>query len=481
MIFLEQIFASPVMPAIGLALIHLIWQGAVIGGLLGMALRALRDHAPQTRYTVSLIAMVSMLAAPFVTTFVVMQGMPATAGRMWGGLPVVVGQGPAPAWILPILPWLASAWIAGALILHVRLVFSCLRVERLKRVGVRAVPRAWQAYVDQLSAHLGIRRHVRIIESSLVLVPAVVGWLSPVILIPAGVLLGMSAQELRGIIAHELAHVRRHDYLVNLVQSVFEALLFFHPVTWWISRRLRIEREFCCDDIAITVCDSALQYARALSSLEELRDCEFQAVLAYTGGSLLKRVTRIFTPGQTHVTNIGRWLVPTVVLAALVTFVAVIGIGCTSEEAVETPAAPTMSPVSSPDAADANILVEIAEELQGLGSLGEAERNFILARVSRATGEGSPDGPRVIDIELIGDLPGAAGRQKLQPLFENPEIWSLTEIGEIEKMELAALRQRIIELCPDIDEVEVEKTVGAGGQTKVMILCVENGKDVDHP
>jgi len=126
-----------------------------------------------------------------------------------------------------------------------------------------------------------------------VLVPSVVGWLRPVVLAPATLATGLSPDQIRGLLAHELAHVRRHDYLVNVAQCVIESLLFFHPVTWWLSGRVRAEREFCCDDIAVAVGGGALAYARTLSSLEELRGRPALPVLSAKGGSLMTRITRL--------------------------------------------------------------------------------------------------------------------------------------------------------------------------------------------
>ena len=131
------------------------------------------------------------------------------------------------------------------------------------------------------------------LESALVEVPTVVGWLRPVILLPASALTGLSPEQLEAILAHELAHIRRYDYLVNIVQTVVEILGFYHPAIWWVSRRIRIERENCCDDLAVHVCGSSLQYARALACMEEIRHNTGDLALAATGGSLMARIARL--------------------------------------------------------------------------------------------------------------------------------------------------------------------------------------------
>ncbi len=145
----------------------------------------------------------------------------------------------------------------------------------------------------RLAKRLHIARPIRLLESSMVDVPTVIGWLRPVVLMPASALAGMAPQQLEAILAHELAHIRRHDYLVNLLQTLVETLLFYHPAVWWLSRRIRVERENCCDDLAVSLCGDPYAYARALADLEELRADSSRLVLAATGGSLLHRVRRL--------------------------------------------------------------------------------------------------------------------------------------------------------------------------------------------
>ena len=130
---------------------------------------------------------------------------------------------------------------------------------------------AWVATLDDLRHRLGVSRPVRLLKSALVEVPTVIGWFRPVILLPAATLSGLTPGQLEAILAHELAHVRRLDYLVNAFQCLVETLMFYHPIAWWISRCIREERENCCDDLVVEVCGDRLGYARALVTLEGLR------------------------------------------------------------------------------------------------------------------------------------------------------------------------------------------------------------------
>ena len=137
-----------------------------------------------------------------------------------------------------------------------------------------------------------------IVSSIRISVPVVLGHVKPVIVLPAAALSGLSPAQLDAILAHELAHVRRHDYLVNLAQAVIETLLFYHPAVWWVSRQVRETREHCCDDLAVTVCRSRREYVHALLDLEQLRDSTPALALGATDGSLLARGRRLLAPPQ---------------------------------------------------------------------------------------------------------------------------------------------------------------------------------------
>jgi uncharacterized protein (TIGR03435 family) len=134
---------------------------------------------------------------------------------------------------------------------------------------------------------------VRLLASALVDAPTVAGWLRPVVLAPVGVLTGLPAGQLEALLLHELAHIRRQDYLVNILQSVAEALLFYHPAVWWVSGHIRTERELCCDDVVVAVFGDPLTYARALAQLESWRPAHLSAAVAANGGSLADRIARL--------------------------------------------------------------------------------------------------------------------------------------------------------------------------------------------
>jgi HEAT repeat protein/beta-lactamase regulating signal transducer with metallopeptidase domain len=323
--------------ALGWALVHFLWQGAALAILLGVALALIRPTAARTRYAVALLTLAAMLVLPIATTVqlydpavpsssntaVASQPSPSPSPRISSGrgtsLPAVESATPshntARVTLLrdrlePMLPWFVVIWVVGVLILSVRLAYGWLGARRLRTHGTRAVSEALQQVLARLAARLRVNRPVRLLESLLIEVPAVVGWLRPVVLVPASALTGLTPQQLEVLLAHELAHVRRYDYLVNIVQCVIETLLFYHPAVWWVSRRIREEREHCCDDLAVAVCGDPHFYATALVGMERIRSTTApRLALAATGsgGSLLTRVRRLILPSPQRTEYFPRW------------------------------------------------------------------------------------------------------------------------------------------------------------------------------
>jgi len=331
--------------ALGWALVHFLWQGAVLAVLLSVALALTGPRAARTRYALALLTLGAMLVVPITTA--VRLYAPVTAlsdARVPPPLQATTptaDRSPAPAGAVvipdesatssdvsetrgtiasrsaslrarvdPALPWLVVLWALGVLLLSVRLTHGWLAARRLRMTGTRPASARLLAMLQQIAARLRVTRSVQLLESLIIEVPAVIGWLRPVILVPSSALTGLTPQQLEVLLAHELAHVRRYDYLVNLVQSVIETLLFYHPAVWWVSRRVREEREHCCDDLAVQICGDARLYASALVDMERLRPAATpRLTLAATGrgGSLLTRVRRLILPGAPRPEFFPRW------------------------------------------------------------------------------------------------------------------------------------------------------------------------------
>ena len=275
------------------------------------------------KYLVGVAMLAAMVAAPAVTFLVLEQrheaaaavagfGGMAGAGRalIYGGTSHVVnaasaanaanaakllfgaGTSAAETESSIYLLWFVEAWFLGVVLLSLRPAAGFFLIERLRLKKGNAVAGALRARCLELQRRLGLNRVVRYCESLQLEAPAVAGWFRPVVLLPVSALTGLTAQQLDAVIAHELAHVKRLDSFVNLFQIAAETLLFYHPAVWWLSKRIRAERENCCDDVAISVCGNAVEYARALATMAEWQSAPALAMAA-NRSPLAERVARL--------------------------------------------------------------------------------------------------------------------------------------------------------------------------------------------
>jgi beta-lactamase regulating signal transducer with metallopeptidase domain len=292
---------------VGWTLVHFVWQGAGIAALLGAARYALRKGSAQARYAAAMAAMLLMLVS-VATTFVYLDSsdVPTPLHSAVAQSSIAVPSGTAAQRTVETASWrdrmpdyfpvLVFIWIAGVTALSIRSLGGFLVTQQWKRRNVRLAEAFWQERMARLRTRLAISRKVHLWESAIAHTPAVIGWIRPVVLLPASAISGLAPSQIEALLAHELAHIRRHDYLVNLLQTAIETLLFYHPAVWWVGRQMRTERENCCDDLAVAVCGDALVYARALTELEKIRIATPRLVMAANSGSLLQRVRRLLDP-----------------------------------------------------------------------------------------------------------------------------------------------------------------------------------------
>ncbi len=278
-----------ILTALGSAVIHSIWQGILIGVVAWVALRLMRSRSPQARYVVSCVSM-GVFFMCFVAAFTVSIVNQSTDA---GAVVIANSAEHIPSLTDRWFPVLAVFWLTGAAFMQLRLMRHWIGVRRLKHVGFSPVTPEWQQVFESLCKDLKIRSTVRLVQSSIAEVPMVVGWFSPMVLVPIAAFTALTEEQLRSILAHELAHIRRHDYLINCAQRMIESILFFHPVVWWLSRCATVEREFCCDDVAVHATHDALTYSRALLQLDIQRNPSHQLANAATGGSLMNRIKRM--------------------------------------------------------------------------------------------------------------------------------------------------------------------------------------------
>lgn len=316
----------------GWTLLHFVWQGTLLGLVVAGALWLCRRRSANARYVLASGGLVTLLAAPMVTAAVLWQAARGTDSFIYSDRTATRTPGSGStgshalvardsmdavhARLATVLPGLVAVWLAGVSLLLVRMGGGLWRVHRLHESGLAAPASRWQEVAARLASRLGLPDAVRVVESRLVGTPTVVGWMRPIILLPVAALANLTPAQVEAILAHELAHIRRHDYLVNLLQSLGETVLFYHPAVWWVSGRIRAEREHCCDDVALVISGDRVGYASALTALEEWRGSETTPVLAATDGPLSGRVRRILKrPSEPRPRSRGRIVAWAVALA----------------------------------------------------------------------------------------------------------------------------------------------------------------------
>lgn len=305
--FLEGVFCQ----RLTWALLHFLWQGFVVAGVMSLLLWWLRSGRAESRYMACLAGLLLMAACPALTFSVLASRTARDGGRpLDGTVPlqdfVAIGTEadyrpaaePASAPLVvprmvPIQPYVLAGWGAGVLLLGLKLLFGLAGLRRLVH-GRRAVPVELAGRAASLGKHLGFRKCPTVFLSEKVSEAIAIGFVRPTVLLPAAWLLEMTPEVLEAVIAHELAHLRRGDLWVNLSQRVIEALLFYHPAVWWLSRRIRWERELCCDVLAVAATGRRADYLRALQWVAQKRTSPTSPRLeAAMGGSDMALLNRV--------------------------------------------------------------------------------------------------------------------------------------------------------------------------------------------
>jgi beta-lactamase regulating signal transducer with metallopeptidase domain len=306
---------------LGWTLLHFVWQGAGLAALFAVAARVCRSAS--ARYALAVSVLVLMVASPIVTfTWLYSQTIPAVrtgaeGASTWAETSTqnatALSGSRAPA-LAPRteqsmgMLWLVEAWFLGVLVLSLRTAGGLFLIERMRRREIKPVGRELYERCMALQRKMGLQRIIRYCECHRLDAPAVLGWFRPVVLLPVRGLTGLTEEQIEAVIAHELAHIRRFDCFVNLFQIATETLLFYHPAVWWVSQRIRAERENCCDDEAIAICGNAANYARALTLMEEWRTAP-ALMMAANRSPLGERVVRLLgvnrANGRTHMAGLG--------------------------------------------------------------------------------------------------------------------------------------------------------------------------------
>jgi bla regulator protein blaR1 len=318
---ISQLLPPAIVKAIGWTLLHSLWQGLAVALLLALLLVLLRRSPAAIRYFMATGAMLTftvLSSLTFVREYrqasipVPAQASYTPAGINAMGLPLelTMGADMGPitdnfslarlypsfqAYFLQHLPLLVLIWVMGVIVLLIRFAGGYAYTQRLKHYKTIELPLSWQQTLHSLAVAANISRPVKLLESALVKVPMMIGYIKPVILLPLGTIAGLPPEQVEAILAHELAHIYRKDYLVNIFQCIIEIIFFYHPGIWWISSRIREEREHCCDDLALSICGNSLTFAKALANLEQVAHHTPSLAMGFParGRQLLIRIKRL--------------------------------------------------------------------------------------------------------------------------------------------------------------------------------------------
>lgn len=306
--------ASSFVSALGWALLHFLWQGLAVGLAAALSLMLLRNARPQARYAVACAALALCAALPI---FGLLHGLQTDVAA---ASPAAVSAATTPAaepraFVVPLeswrtvlqirLPWIVSLWSLGAALLALRMAMGIAWVGRMRRKHAGTVDPSWQVRLDRLAGRFDLRRAIALRVATELDSPVAVGGWRPMVLVPASLIARMPPELLEALLAHELAHIKRCDYLVNLAQSAIEALLFYHPVVWWLSKRIRAERECIADELAAQALGEPRRLALALQRLDLIRSTDaFPQTFAPPfapaahGGNLMSRIQRLVRPDR---------------------------------------------------------------------------------------------------------------------------------------------------------------------------------------
>ena len=296
--------------ALGWTVLHSLWQAMVIALILGIVLVATQRHSARLRYRLSNLGLLMVMGWSIYTFFekywsvtdstnnvlfqeagVAEASSTATALQLFGGFYQYFEQH---------LPLIVTLWLIGVGLFTIRVLGGLAYVRHLKYHRTAVLSDYWKQKLAELTQKLDLKRPVQLLESALIKTPVVIGWIKPVVLLPIGAVNHLRPEEVEAILAHELAHIYRNDYLLNILQSIVEVIFYFNPAVWWISANVRTERENCCDDIAVELCGNSITYAKALVSLQEMSlvSPAMAMSLARNKNQLLNRVKRVLKQPQ---------------------------------------------------------------------------------------------------------------------------------------------------------------------------------------
>jgi beta-lactamase regulating signal transducer with metallopeptidase domain len=338
--------------AFGWMIIHSIWQATLIAIITGIVLILLQKKSAQMRYIVANAALILVLISAMGTFYFHLETAPKSNPHLaeliekaktqtivfqqnTTDLSAETAEIRQPTsdiedplsinafkmYFTRHLPLIVTIWLLGVAAFILRLLSGISYTAYLRNKMNFPTDEYWLETLENLKNKIGLKQTIELVESALVRSPMVVGHLKPMILFPIGAINRLNPNEVEAILAHEIAHILRKDYLFNIIQSIIEALFYFHPAVWWLSSVVRSERENCCDDVAIKICGNSMTYAKSLVSVQEMAYFPTQMALGFAGNKkneLLIRIQRVLNQPYKNINNMEKIIATTLIIASLI-------------------------------------------------------------------------------------------------------------------------------------------------------------------
>ncbi|KAA2239641.1 M48 family metalloprotease [Chitinophaga agrisoli] len=332
-------YTTDLVTALGWTILHSLWQALVVFACLRIVLKLWPGATASTKYNLSFLSLAGIFGWFVVTLYQQLDAMKQLhaapsllitgngANAMIIDMPVVYQNQQELTGMFPSLeicfPVLVGLYVAGVGVMCIKLVADLAQLQQIRKKQVLPVDPAWEQYLMKLAQQLHVPARVKLLISQHIQVPVMMGFLKPIILLPIAMFNNLSAEQLEAILLHELAHVKRNDYILNIFQSIVETALFFNPFVWWISKYIRLEREHCCDDMVIAHTAQPLHYAKALVVLEEYRFTNNPMAMAAADNKqhLFYRIKRIMEMKTSHL-NYSQKFMAVVIIATGLTAIA---------------------------------------------------------------------------------------------------------------------------------------------------------------
>lgn len=441
--FIHQIISEQMIHALGWTVLHSLWQAAAVALVLTLVLRGLQKQTADVRYRVAYAALLVTFGLAVMTFFSyynenrcndfsendIVSEVISPYGYVYtyekDGQFYTVHSNEITEALSRItfyfndnLSSIVLLWLLGMTFFAARLLGGLAYVEYLKTAYTSSPPAKWQAMLDDLASQIPVKQTVALLESALIKVPVVIGHFKPVILLPLGAVNALTPAQVEAILAHELAHVARYDYLLHILQSVIEVFFYFNPAVWWIGSHVRIEREHCCDDTAVALCGNELAYAKALVALQEMSVATPNLAMTFSKNKnqLLRRVQRILHQPQ------NKWDIMEKLTATCLLLAVLVGLSVSAAEPY-------------------NDWMESADHFM------ESDMDFDMEPVIEFEFDTIPNGNR------NGTFSYDDGKRQIEAKIENNKITRLEIDGrEIPESEIVNYQEMVEELMADVPE-----------------------------